>query len=293
MRSNHYERFDGKGYPSGLKGEEIPLGARVVAICDSIDAMTSTRSYQKAHDFQYCYDEIKRNMGTMYDPIIAEHVLKHWDEVVKIVKQIKQNNKVLDKYGQVLYYFSQVLDIIKNQKDNRKEKMIMNDREQELMELMIQIEMIIRREMMGRFHSSRIQMNPHRGQGRIMSLLKLQQEISQKELSYLLDMSKQGLAELLGKLEMAGYIIRKPSTEDGRVMMIQLTEKGRVAAEEMEQKESGTDTVFSCLSEEEQSNLKKYLKKIIKNAQEKMPDDFSGRRRHRQGGIYSRTDRNF
>lgn len=47
------------------------------------------------HDFEYCYDEIKRNMGTMYDPIIAEHVLKHWDEVVKIVKQIEQNNKVL------------------------------------------------------------------------------------------------------------------------------------------------------------------------------------------------------
>lgn len=79
---HHHERFDGKGYPDGLAGQQIPVGARIVAICDSIDAMTSTRSYRKAHDFTYCYAEIERNMGTMYDTIIAEHVLKHWEEVI-------------------------------------------------------------------------------------------------------------------------------------------------------------------------------------------------------------------
>lgn len=77
----HHERFDGKGYPLGLKGEKIPIGARVIAICDSIDAMTSTRSYRQAHDFSYCYSEIKKNLGTMYDPIIGEYVLEHWEEV--------------------------------------------------------------------------------------------------------------------------------------------------------------------------------------------------------------------
>ena len=81
----HHERFDGKGYPMGLAGENIPVGARIIAICDSIDAMTSNRSYRKAHDFQYCYKEIENNLGTMYDPIIGEYVLKHWSEIIQVV----------------------------------------------------------------------------------------------------------------------------------------------------------------------------------------------------------------
>ena len=51
--------FDGKGYPDGLKGAEISVGARIIAICDSIDAMTSTRRYRKALGFDICYQEIK------------------------------------------------------------------------------------------------------------------------------------------------------------------------------------------------------------------------------------------
>lgn len=77
----HHERFDGKGYPLGLKGERIPVGARIIAICDSIDAMTSTRSYRKAHDFNFCYEEIRKNLGTMYDPIIGAYVLEHWEKI--------------------------------------------------------------------------------------------------------------------------------------------------------------------------------------------------------------------
>ena len=82
---HHHERYDGKGYPDGLKGEKIPLGSRVIAICDSIDAMSSSRSYRKAHDLQYCYDEIEKNKGIMYDPIIAEYVLLHWKEITKVI----------------------------------------------------------------------------------------------------------------------------------------------------------------------------------------------------------------
>lgn len=81
----HHERYDGKGYPAGVAGEKIPVGARIIAICDSIDAMTSNRSYRKAHDFQFCYNEIEKNLGTMYDPIIGEYVLKHWEEVIQAV----------------------------------------------------------------------------------------------------------------------------------------------------------------------------------------------------------------
>ena len=84
---SHHERFDGKEYPRGLAGEEIPLGARIIAICDSIDAMTSNRSYRKAHDFDFCYGEIEKNLGKMYDPIIGEYVLQHWDEIISVVKE--------------------------------------------------------------------------------------------------------------------------------------------------------------------------------------------------------------
>lgn len=82
----HHERYDGKGYPTGRAGVDIPVGARIIAICDSIDAMTSNRCYRKAHDFAYCYEEIKKNLGTMYDPVIGEHILKHWEEIIAVVK---------------------------------------------------------------------------------------------------------------------------------------------------------------------------------------------------------------
>lgn len=78
---HHHERFDGKGYPSGLKGNEIPLGSRIIAICDSIDAMLYKRSYREAFSLEYCYNEIKENLGKMYDPIIGEYVLKNWDKI--------------------------------------------------------------------------------------------------------------------------------------------------------------------------------------------------------------------
>lgn len=168
----------------------------------------------------------------------------------------------------------------------------MNRREQELLEMFIQLEMITRREMMGRFHNSRSSMNPHRGQGRIMGILKMKPEISQKELGFLLDMSKQGLAELLGKLEAAGYITRTPSAEDGRVMMIKLTPLGKEVAEEMDSKENNQDSIFSCLDEEEQKNLKSYLVKMIENAQDRIPDGMARRHRRMYGRMYERNGMN-
>lgn len=78
----HHERYDGGGYPAGLKAEQIPVGARIIAICDSIDAMTSNRHYRNAMSLEYCYNEIERNLGKMYDPIIGRFVLEHWQEIV-------------------------------------------------------------------------------------------------------------------------------------------------------------------------------------------------------------------
>lgn len=72
----HHERYDGKGYPYGLKGEEIPLVARIMAIADSFDAMTSKRVYRNALDLDHVIKEINNNKGTQYDPEIANVFLR-------------------------------------------------------------------------------------------------------------------------------------------------------------------------------------------------------------------------
>lgn len=81
---HHHERFDGKGYPFGAKGEEIPLGARIIAVCDSIDAMASARAYRKALPIEICRSEIERNVGLMYDPNVANLILSHWEIAEKM-----------------------------------------------------------------------------------------------------------------------------------------------------------------------------------------------------------------
>lgn len=71
---SHHERWDGKGYPHGLKGEEIPLGARIIGVCDSIDAMTSDRAYRKAFTWAECKAEIIANKGSQFDPEVVEAI---------------------------------------------------------------------------------------------------------------------------------------------------------------------------------------------------------------------------
>ena len=115
--------------------------------------------------------------------------------------------------------------------------------------------------------------NPHRGQGRVLSILKLKPEISQKELTYLLDMSKQGLAELLNKLEKKGYIKREPVEEDRRSFNIKLTEEGAAVAGEMDDMPLDLDKVFDCLSDEELAKLYEYLKRIIECLEDQLPGD--------------------
>ena len=72
----HHERYDGRGYPKGLKGEEIPLIARMICVADSFDAMNSSRVYRKNLSKEYIINELKKNQGTQFDPEIAEIMFK-------------------------------------------------------------------------------------------------------------------------------------------------------------------------------------------------------------------------
>lgn len=72
---HHHERWDGKGYPSGLKGENIPIEARILAIADAFDAMTSSRPYRGALSFQEAIEEMKRCAGSQFDPQLVEAFL--------------------------------------------------------------------------------------------------------------------------------------------------------------------------------------------------------------------------
>ena len=76
---HHHERWDGKGYPDGLKGEEIPLCAQVVGIVDTFDAMTSTRSYRKALSEDEALKEIRRCSGSQFNPVVVEAFAKAFE----------------------------------------------------------------------------------------------------------------------------------------------------------------------------------------------------------------------
>jgi len=82
---SHQERYDGTGYPRGLQGEEIPLGARIFAVADALDAMISDRPYRKAQPIAEAREEIRRNSKTQFDPKVVEVFLSlpdsHWREL--------------------------------------------------------------------------------------------------------------------------------------------------------------------------------------------------------------------
>ncbi len=72
----HHERFDGTGYPKGLKGDAIPIGARIVAVVDTYDAITSARPYQRAQAKRKAVEELKRGAGTQFDPRVIRAFLE-------------------------------------------------------------------------------------------------------------------------------------------------------------------------------------------------------------------------
>lgn len=75
----HHEKWQGGGYPEGLKGEEIPLQARIVTVADTFDAMTTTRPYQKAMELQFVVDRIRQFAPSRFDPRIVEAFVSAWE----------------------------------------------------------------------------------------------------------------------------------------------------------------------------------------------------------------------
>ncbi|MBC7190429.1 HD-GYP domain-containing protein, partial [Candidatus Aerophobetes bacterium] len=73
---HHHERYNGKGYPLGLKGEEIPIGSRIIAVIDAYDAMTSRRPYRNALSREEAIEELKRHAGTQFDRKVVEAFLR-------------------------------------------------------------------------------------------------------------------------------------------------------------------------------------------------------------------------
>jgi putative two-component system response regulator len=85
---SHHERWDGRGYPDGMAGEEIPLGARVFAVADALDAMTSHRPYRRALPWRTARTEIVAQSGTQFDPAVVEAFEEREDELLEVRREL-------------------------------------------------------------------------------------------------------------------------------------------------------------------------------------------------------------
>ena len=158
-----------------------------------------------------------------------------------------------------------------------------------LLDRLFRLEWLLRLQYMSNYHARGPMASTHRGQGRILSLLKIKPEISQKELASILDIRPQSLAELLAKLEKSGYITRHPSEADRRVMEIRLTEEGKLAVREPEE-DAQTDDLFDCLDSAEREGFAGYLDRLIEHLEAKFGDDERIRGFHGRPDFHSFSD---
>ncbi|MCJ7686916.1 MAG: response regulator [Desulfobacteraceae bacterium] len=88
---SHHEKFDGTGYPNGLKGEEIPLSARIVALADVYDALISRRIYKEAYQHDMAKSIIEKERGNHFDPIVVDAFLSLEDKFIEIAERFSKN----------------------------------------------------------------------------------------------------------------------------------------------------------------------------------------------------------
>jgi putative nucleotidyltransferase with HDIG domain len=94
---HHHERYNGSGYPHGLRDKEIPLGARIIGVADSYDAMTSSRSYRRAMPHTQAYIIIKNNREILYDPDVVDAFLEYLDEQVPNQTEQHEENRAIKR----------------------------------------------------------------------------------------------------------------------------------------------------------------------------------------------------
>ena len=83
--AHHHEKYDGSGYPDGLKGEAIPVGARIISIADAYDTMTTVRRYKKAISHEAALEEILKYAGTQFDPELAEVLCRAMERKTRVM----------------------------------------------------------------------------------------------------------------------------------------------------------------------------------------------------------------
>jgi response regulator RpfG family c-di-GMP phosphodiesterase len=91
---HHHERWDGTGYPAGLRGAEIPLGARIFAVVDAFDAMTADRPYSRAISFEEARAEVRRSAGTHFDPDVVEAFMRVPDSLMEDIRRRSLETRV-------------------------------------------------------------------------------------------------------------------------------------------------------------------------------------------------------
>ena len=84
---HHHERWDGNGYPDQLRADEIPLGARILAVADALDAMTSDRPYRAARTFEYAKTEILKGSATHFDPEVVTAFIKSQRAIEDLLRE--------------------------------------------------------------------------------------------------------------------------------------------------------------------------------------------------------------
>ena len=87
----HHEKFDGSGYPDGLKGKDIPLFSRIVAVADVFDALTSERPYKKAWELEAAVDFLTAGSGTHFDPECVQAFLQAWEDVLEVRERYQED----------------------------------------------------------------------------------------------------------------------------------------------------------------------------------------------------------
>ena len=91
---SHHERWDGKGYPDGLRGEDIPIGARILAVVDCFDALTSERPYRRARSVEETISHIRKESGKTYDPRVVGCIERRYIELEKRIKDAPEGKKL-------------------------------------------------------------------------------------------------------------------------------------------------------------------------------------------------------